>query len=478
MRDCRWRELGPPRRRGAGQEVILDVSPSIVSLATDLYQLTMGAAYSALGMRGRATFSLFVRKLPPNRSYLVVAGLADALERVAAIRFGPAELSYLRSVGQIREEFIDRLAGFRFTGDIWALPEGRVVFADEPVLEVQAPILESQFVETLIVNAIHFPTSVATKAARCVTAAPGKTLIDFGLRRTPGIEAGLAVARASYLAGFHSTSNVLAGQRFGIPVAGTVAHSFVEAFATEIASFRAFADTFPGPVTLLIDTYDTLRGAEHAIEIARELRARGRSVRAVRLDSGDLGTLSRQVRRMLDDAGLPEIRIIASGGLDEYELAALVGAGAPIDAFGVGTRLGTSADAPTLDMAYKLVAYDGRPCLKLSTGKETFVGPKQVWRRRDAQGMFAGDLLAARDEASPGSDWEPLLEPVMRGGEITTADDLETIRKRHGRERDTMPPALLQIDRTRPYPVSLSDELARRQRVAVAEVRRREGLPA
>lgn len=278
-----------------------------IALATDLYQLTMGASYATLGMQEIATFSLFVRKMPPNRSFLVVAGIEEALDRLQALRFDAAALAYLRTTGQIREDFLEVLAGLRFTGEVRAVPEGRVVFADEPILEVQAPIIEAQLAETVIVNAIHFPTLVATKAARCVAAAPGKTLIDFGLRRTPSIDAGLAVARATYLAGFAATSNVLAGARYGIPVAGTVAHSFIEAFPSEIDAFRAFAATFPGPVTLLIDTYDTLRGAQHAVEVARELATTGRRVRAVRIDSGDLATLSRQVRRILDEAGLTDV---------------------------------------------------------------------------------------------------------------------------------------------------------------------------
>lgn len=452
-------------------------SPHELALATDLYQLTMGASYQALGMAGAATFSLFVRKLPPNRSFLVVAGVEEALDRVSQFRFDDAAIRYLRTVGQIREEFLDLLPDLRFTGDAWAVPEGRVVFPDEPILEVQAPIIEAQLVETVIVNAIHFPCLVATKAARSVAAAPGKTLIEFGLRRTPSLDAGLAVARASYLAGFDATSNVLAGERYGIPVAGTVAHSLIETFPSEIEAFRAFGGTFPGPVTLLIDTYDTANGARHAAQVAGELRERGGQVQAVRIDSGDLGELSREVRQILDQAGLGSVRIVASGGLDEYELAELTRSGAPIDAYGVGTRLGTSADAPNLDMAYKLVEYDGRPCLKLSAGKQTLVGAKQVWRRRDPGGRFAEDRIAGRDEPAPTGNWEPLLAPVMRNGELTSRPALAEIRALHRAETAALPPALLGLYPQTSYPIEVSEDLLARQRAAVASVERREELP-
>jgi nicotinate phosphoribosyltransferase len=457
-----------------GRDLVRD--PADIALTTDLYELTMGASYAALGMRERAVFSLFIRRLPPNRSFLVVAGIEEVLDRLISFRFNDAALAYLRATGQIREDFLPVLADLRFTGDVWAVPEGRVVFADEPILEVEAPLIEAQLVETLIINAIHFPTLVATKAARCVVAAPGKTLIDFGLRRTPSIDAGLAVARASYIAGFAATSNLLAGKTYGIPVAGTVAHSFIQAFPSEIEAFRAFGETFPGGVTLLIDTYDTLQGARHAVTVARELAARGKRVVAVRIDSGDLAELSRAVRAILDEAGLHEVRIVASGGLDEYELAALTRAGAPIDAYGVGTRLGMSADAPVLDMAYKLVEYQGVPRLKLSTGKQTLVGAKQVWRRRGEDGRFTEDVIATRDESSPGAGWEPLLEPVLVGGEVRHRPSLAAIRARHQEEMAALPVSLLALEGQQPYPVRLSERLTARQRQAIDEARRREGV--
>lgn len=447
-----------------------------IALSTDLYQLTMGASYWALGMNAPATFSLFTRRLPPNRSFLVVAGIEEALHRLETMRFDQAALAYLRSIGQIRREFVDRLEDFRFTGDIWAVPEGRVVFADEPIVEVQAPIIEAQLAETVILNAIHFPTLVATKAARCVAAAPGAVLIDFGLRRTPSIDAGLAVARAAYLAGFASTSNVLAGYRYGIPVAGTVAHSFIETFPSETEAFRAFGETFPGPVTLLIDTYDTERGAHHAVQVAQELRARGKRVQAVRIDSGDLAELSKRVRAILDAAGLHDVRIIASGGLDEYELAALARAGAPINAYGVGTKLGTSADAPALDMAYKLVQYGDIPCLKLSEGKETLVGPKQVWRHRGPDGRYDRDRITARDEPAPGGDWEPLLVPVMAHGQTVLRTSLDESRARHRAEMAALPPELKDLAAPAAYPVEHSALLRERQQQATSRILQREGL--
>lgn len=445
-----------------------------IGLSTDLYQLTMGASYLALGIEGQATFSLFVRGLPAQRSYLVAAGLEDALDRLSTMTFDAEALDYLRSTGQIRPEFVDALRDFRFSAEVWAVPEGRLVFADEPLLEVHGSIIETQLAETILVNALHYATIVATKAARCVVAAPGKSLVEFGLRRTASIDAGLIAARSAYLAGFVGTSNVLAGERFGIPVSGTVAHSFIEIFPSELDAFRAFADTFPGDVTLLIDTYDTLRGARHAAQVAGELAEQGRHVRAVRLDSGDLATLSKAVRGILDTAGLNDVGILASGGLDERDLVNLQRAGAPIDAYGIGTRLGTSADVPSIDMVYKLVQFNDRPTLKLSTGKATLVGPKQVWRRQDASGHFVEDLIACRDEPAPGAEWEPLLVPVMRAGTALSHPSLAEIRERHRREIERMPAGLLALSTATHYPMHLSEKLRTLQRQATEAVRQRE----
>jgi nicotinate phosphoribosyltransferase len=448
--------------------------PREIGLSTDLYQLTMGASYLALGINGQATFSLFVRGLPEQRSFLVAAGLEDALDRLSTMSFDAEALDYLRSTGQIRPEFVDALRDFRFSADVWAVPEGRLVFADEPLLEVHGSIIETQLAETVLVNALHYATIVATKAARCVAAAPGKALVEFGLRRTASIDAGLIAARSAYLAGFVGTSNVLAGERYGIPISGTVAHSFIEIFPNELDAFRAFAATFPGDVTLLIDTYDTLRGAGHAALVAKELAEHGRRVQAVRLDSGDLVALSKEVRAILDDAGLHDVGILASGGLDERDLAELQRAGAPIDAYGIGTRLGTSADVPSIDMVYKLVQFNDRPTLKLSTGKATLVGPKQVWRRHDADGNYVEDLIACRDEPAPGVDWEPLLEPVMRDGNARSRPTLAQVCEQHRRDIERMPPSLFPLDGAMPYPVHLSEKLQALQKEATDAVRRRE----
>jgi nicotinate phosphoribosyltransferase len=354
--------------------------------------------------------------------------------------------------------------------------EGRLVFADEPILEVDAPIVEAQLAETLLLNAIHFPTSVATKAARCVAAAHGKPLVEFGLRRTPGIEAGLTVARATWMVGFAATSNVQAGAMLGIPLSGTVAHAFIEVLSSERAALSAWARTAGDPVTLLVDTYDTLHGVRQAIAIAQELRAHGRDVAALRLDSGDLDALSRDARRILDDAGLREVKLFASGGLDEYAIDAFVRARAPIDGFGVGTRVGMAADAPVLDMAYKVVEYAGRPCLKLSENKSTLIGPKQVWRRRAPNGTFVEDRLAPLDEPAPEGDWEPLLDTVVRRGVRVARPSLPELRASHAKEMEAFPRELLEIGARPGYPVRRSALLEARQRAAVEETRRREGL--
>jgi len=447
---------------------------SEIGLSTDLYQLTMAASYFQLGIDGQAVFSLFVRGLPPERSYLVAAGLDDALNRLMSISFDSDAREYLRSTGQFRDEFIESLKSFRFSGDVWAVPEGRIVFAGEPLLEVRGSIIEAQIAETIVVNALHYATLVATKASRCVMAAPGKSLVEFGLRRTASVDAGLIAARSSYLAGFSGTSNVLAGERYGIPVAGTVAHSFIEIFPSELEAFRAFASTYPGDVTLLIDTYDTLRGARNAVIVAKELAAQGRRLASVRLDSGDLVALSKQVRGILDEAGLSNVGILASGGLDESDLTTLERSGAPINAFGIGTRLGTSADVPSIDMVYKLVQYAGEPKLKLSEGKATLVGPKQVWRQSSGDGPFVRDLIACRDEPSPGSDWEPLLEPVMQQGRALPMPALAEIRDRHRTEYERMPANLFSLEHPVAFSVSLSDELQAIQQRTTDEVRARE----
>ncbi|MBX6365994.1 MAG: nicotinate phosphoribosyltransferase, partial [Gemmatimonadetes bacterium] len=356
-----------------------DVAGGDVALLTDLYELTMLQAYWRERMDAEAVFSLHVRKLPPERNYLLACGVEDALRQLAALRFTRPALDYLGTLGLFRDEFLDWLGRLRFTGDVYAVPEGTPVFPPAPLLEVVAPLPEAQLAETLVLNRIHFQTVLASKAARVVRAAAGRPVVDFALRRMPGIDAGVTGARAFYVAGVASTSDVLAGARYGIPVAGTMAHSYVQAHDDELEAFRRFASLYP-ETTLLVDTYDTLRGVDAVIRLAAELGDAFR-VRAIRLDSGDLAELARESRRRLDEAGLTGVRIFASGGLDEYAIAALVRSGAPIDAFGVGTRMGVSSDAPALDgMAYKLTEYAGRGRTKLSTGKFVYPGRKQVWR--------------------------------------------------------------------------------------------------
>ena len=382
-------------------------------LLTDLYELSMLEAYTAHGMAETAVFELFVRKLPAGRGFLMAAGLEQAVAFLEAMRFTPDELAWLHASGMFSPAFVDSLAGLRFTGDVDAMPEGTVFFPDEPVLRVTAPLPQAQLVETRLINLVHFQTVIASKAARMVLAAPGRQLVDFGLRRAHGAEAGLLAARASYLAGFAGTATVLAGRDFAIPVVGTMAHSFVQAHADEATAFEHFARVRPKALTLLIDTYDTERGASIVARLAPRLAAEGITVGAVRLDSGDLGAHARAVRAILDAAGLPAIRILASGGLDEHSLLSLCRGGAPIDAFGVGTSLTTSADAPALDCAYKLQEYAGLPRRKRSEGKATWPGRKQVYRRSNPDGTIASDVVGLIDETLDG---EPLLWPAMRGG--------------------------------------------------------------
>jgi len=420
-------------------------------LLADLYELNMAASYLRRSMTGQATFSLFVRDLPPGRGFLVAAGLADCLRFLEDFSFTPDELDYLRRARGYPEETLRAFAGLRFTGEVRAVPEGRVVFAGEPLLEVTAPVAEAQLAETVLLNHVTFQTAVATKAARCVLAARGAQLVDFAFRRTQGIDAGLAVARASAIAGFTATSNVAAAQRYGLAAAGTMAHSFIEAFGDEQAAFAAFAEDFPGVITFLVDTYDTGRGVRNAIEVTRRLRLPGPV--GVRLDSGDLAALARMARAMLDQAGLGDARIFASGSLDEYAIAALAAAGAPIDAYGVGTKMGVSADAPYLDSAYKLAVYEGRPVMKLSAGKTSPPGAKQVYRGPD------GDVLALRDEPLPPGH-QPLLVPVMRDGRrVSAPEPLAAAQQRCRAELAWLPPAARALRDPVAVPVRISEQL-------------------
>lgn len=426
---------------------------SFSALATDLYQLTMAQAYWREEMHEPAVFDLFVRELPPNRAFLIAAGLEHALDALEAFEFTDADLEYLDTLGQFEAVFLDYLGALRFRGEVNAVCEGTPIFPDEPLLEVIAPLAQAQLVETMLINQLHLPTLVASKTARLVAAAEGRPIVDFGLRRAHGIEAGVKAARASYIAGASASSDVLAGRLFGLPVSGTMAHSYVLAHDEELESFRRFAELYPETV-LLVDTYDTLRGIEKVIQLSRELGAAFR-VRAVRIDSGDLECLAREARALLDDAGLHHVSIFASGDLEEGRIAALIGTGAPIDGFGVGTHLVTSADAPHLNCAYKLVEYAGRPRMKLSSGKATLPGPKQIFRR-ERDGRAIGDLIAHRDEQHDGA---PLLQPVMRDGRrlAEASPDLETIRDRCSQQIAALPVGVTE-GRER-YPVGHSEAL-------------------
>jgi nicotinate phosphoribosyltransferase len=433
------------------------MQPSV--LLTDLYELTMMQAYWRQGMNATATFELFVRKLPPGRNFLVAAGLAQALDYLTTLRFGADELAWLADCGRFEPAFIRTLEDLRFTGDVDAMAEGTVVFHDEPLLRVTAPLREAQLVESRLLNLVHYETLIASKASRCVLAAPGRLLVDFGLRRAHGAEAGLLSARASYIAGFSGTATLEAGRRFAIPVFGTMAHSYVQAHESEAASFESFARAHPRNAVLLIDTYDTEAAAHEVVTLARKLAAEGLTIRGVRIDSGDLAEHARRVRAILDAGGLAKTTIFASGNLDEFRLRDLVMQAAPIDGYGVGTRMNTSADAPYLDCAYKLQEYDGRARRKRSEGKATWPGRKQVHRRVGADGRFAGDTLTLAEENGPGM---PLLGPVMRGGQpAAPAPGLDAIRRHAAEQLAALPEPLRSLDVGGAYPVEVADSVRR-----------------
>lgn len=432
------------------------------ALLTDLYELTMLQAYFDEGMSQPAVFELFVRVLPPQRNFLLLAGIEQALDYLENLHFTAAELDWLRGTGRFRGAFIDWLRDFRFSGTVHAMREGSVFFANEPVLRIEAPIGEAQFAESRLINLVNFSTLVATKAARCVLAAPDRLLVDFGLRRAHGAEAGLLAARASYLAGFAGSATVQAGQRYGIPVFGTMAHSYIEAHALETDAFEQFAASQPRNVTLLIDTYDTEAAAAKVVALAPALRRRGVNLASVRLDSGDLADHARRVRAILDAGGLQEVRIFASGNLDEFRIAALLAGGTPIDGFGVGTHLTTSADAPMLDSAYKLQVYAGQARRKRSEGKATWPGAKQVHRRFDAGGRLLSDHVALADEPAGGV---ALLQPVMRDGHrLAAPEPLAALRQHAAAELARLPAPLRALDTADAadaYPVAISAGLRR-----------------
>ena len=432
-------------------------------LLTDLYELTMAGAYLAEGMaEKRATFSLFVRDLPPTRGYLVAAGLDAALAYLETLRFTEEELDFLDGLGMFESPVLERLASLRFTGSVRALPEGTVVFAGEPLLEVTAPAIEAQLVETFLLNQVTTETTLASKVARYRHAARGRPLADFAFRRTQGLDAAMKLVRAVAICGLEGTSNVEGGRRHGVPVSGTMAHSFIQAHPDETAAFRAFARLFGSRTVLLVDTYDTRRGVERAIEVAAELRSEGKELRGIRLDSGDLAPLARHARRRLDGAGFPEIRIMASGGLDEHTIAALIEGGAPLDGFGVGSDMGVSADAPVLDSVYKLVEFDGRLVRKLSSGKQTWPGAKQVWRAAD----WSRDVLALAAEPAPEPDAAPLLVEAMAAGARTAAGHA-TLADAHARFEEQwagLPDALKELRDPGRYEVAIGPGLDRATR--------------
>lgn len=414
------------------------------ALLTDLYQLNMLQAYLEHGKRDTAVFEFFVRKLPPQRGFLLAAGLEQVVRFLETLRFSEDEIAWLEADGRFSKELLAYLRAFRFTGDVDAMAEGTVFFPNEPIIRVTAPLPEAQFVETRIINLLHYQTLIASKAARMALIAPGRSLVDFGFRRAHGAEAGVLAARASYIAGFSATATVLAGKLFGIPLSGTMAHSFIEAFESESAAFESFARSRPEHLTLLIDTYDVEAAARKVVALAKRLRSDGVAVGGVRIDSGDLVALSRRVRRILDEGGLAEIAIFVSGGIDEGDLRAMIEADAPIGGFGIGTSLTTSFDLPALDCAYKLQEYAGLARRKRSAGKATWPGRKQVWRRIGADGRIEGDTLTLEDDAQQG---EALIQPAMRGGKrIAAAPDLAAIRAHAARELARLPEPLRRLD--------------------------------
>ena len=428
-------------------------------LSTDLYELNMVQAYLDRGEDAEAVFEFFIRRLPARRNFLLAAGLETVLEYLEALRFSPQNIAWLRQTGRFKANLLDYLASFRFTGNVHAMPEGTVCFPNEPLLRVTAPLPVAQLVESRLINILHFQTLIASKAARMVLAAKGKSLADFGLRSAHGAEAGLLAARASYIAGFSGVANVEAGERFGIPVVGTMAHSFVQVHDDESAAFENFARSRPDGVIFLIDTFNTEAGARKVVALAPGLRSEGVTIRGVRIDSGDMIAMSRKVRRILDNGGLKDVIILVSGGVDEDFIAKVVGSRAPIDGFGVGSSLDSSTDAPTLDCAYKLQEYRGKPKRKLSEGKATWPGRKQVWRKRGADGRMAGDVVAL--ESAP-REGESLIVPVMKSGErVRTAPTLDEIRSRAAVELARLPEPLRGLKPARPYPVEISDELER-----------------
>lgn len=442
--------------------MIASVSP----LLTDLYQLTMLQAYWRHGMQDVAVFEFYARKLPPERNFLLAAGSEQVLAFLETLRFEREEILWLRETGRFDPAFTDWLAGLRFTGDVDGMPEGTVFFAGEPSLRVIAPLPEAQLVESRIVNLLHFQTVIASKAARMVLMRPDALLIDFGLRRAHGAEAGLLAARASFIAGFTGTATLLAEREFGIPAFGTMAHSYIQAHANETEAFESFAQTWPKDVVFLIDTYDTEEGARNVVRLAPKLRRAGVTLRAVRLDSGNLIALSQSVRRILDDGGLHDVKIFVSSSVDEYFMQRAAAAGAPIDGFGVGTHLTTSSDAPYLDCAYKLMEYSGTPRRKRSPGKEYWPGRKQVFREFGVDGRVVRDIVTVEGDFQQGT---PLLVPLMRAGRrVGPTESLSAIRSRAAEQVARLPENLRGLASASPFPVTVAPALKELARAADA----------
>lgn len=432
------------------------IPPGELGLFTDLYELTMLQGYFDAKMDAKACFSLFVRRLPQARDYLLACGIDPALAALEQVSFSSESIAYLKSLGTFSDAFLDWLTDFRFTGDVYAVKEGTPVFANEPILEVVAPIAEAQLVETLIMNAVHHQTTMATKAARVVTAAQGRTVIDFGGRRMHGLSAALDAPRAFHIAGVDATSNVLAGMRHGVPVAGTMAHSFIEAFPSEPEAFASFVQSFPD-TTLLVDTYDTGDGVKAVIDLSKSL-GDDFAVNAIRIDSGDLSRLAVEARQRLDAAGLEKVGIVLSGGLDEYAIAALVAQNVPVTGFGVGTAMAVSDDAPSLDLVYKITAYGGRGRMKLSPDKPTYPGRKQIFRD-EQDGLSFGDVIARADEELVG---RPLMQKAMETGQRVASHetDLDALREHAKVEQALLAPGLRALaPADPPYQVIISPGL-------------------
>jgi nicotinate phosphoribosyltransferase len=435
------------------------MNPSASALLTDLYQLTMVQAYLEQDMDEPAAFEFFVRKLPPHRNFLLTAGLAQVLDFLEQFHVTTEELAWMERTGRFSSRLLRYIETLRFIGDVDAMPEGTLFFPHEPILRIVAPLPLAQLLETRLMNLLNFQTMIASKAARSVLVAGGKPLIDFGLRRAHGAEAGLLAARASYLAGFAGTATVLAGMEYGIPIYGTMAHSFIQAHKDETAAFEHFAQTQPDNVVLLLDTYDTEAAAQRVVTLAPILKGRGIPVKGVRLDSGDLADHARNVRRILDKGGLRDAQILASGNLDEYRLSELMRSGAPIDSFAVGTAMTTSADAPALDCAYKLQEYGGRPCRKRSEGKATWPGRKQVYRQCAHDGRLGQDVVTTLADTPSG---EPLLQPVMQHGRrLSPVPGLTEVRQRVSAQLAQLPDALRSLETVPAYEAKISASLLR-----------------